>query len=121
MDTFIRKKLRCIFLSIQPKGFCFSPKIREWNEDLAYYQNAQDNFWFGIYYPNVFDQFEFIELKSSFDCYRLTVPEEIGYFEDNELVITAEMGESILLVSAGEYTKEIPITIKREKVNHYFS
>ena len=38
-------------------------QIREWNEDLAYYQNTQDNFWFGIYYPNVFDQFEFIELK----------------------------------------------------------
>lgn len=37
-------------------------EIREWNEDLAYYQNIQDNFWFGIFYPNVFDQFEFIEL-----------------------------------------------------------
>lgn len=36
-------------------------EIREWNEDLAYYQNIQDNFWFGIFYPNVFDQFEFIE------------------------------------------------------------
>ena len=36
MDTFIRKKLRCIFLSIQPKGFCFSPKVREWNEGKYY-------------------------------------------------------------------------------------
>lgn len=36
-------------------------EIREWNEDLAYYQNIQDSFWFGIFYPNVFDQFEFIE------------------------------------------------------------
>lgn len=37
-------------------------EIREWNEDLAYYQNIQDNFWIGIFYPNVFNQFEFIEL-----------------------------------------------------------
>lgn len=37
-------------------------QIREWNEDLAYYQNIQDNFWFGIFHPNVYDQFKFIEL-----------------------------------------------------------
>ena len=37
-------------------------QIQEWNEDLAYYQAIQDDFWFGIYYPDVFDQFEFIEL-----------------------------------------------------------
>lgn len=38
-------------------------EIREWNEDLAYYQNIQGNFWIGIFYPNVFDQFEFINLE----------------------------------------------------------
>lgn len=38
-------------------------EIQKWNEDLAYYQNIQDSFWLGIFYPNVFDQFEFIELK----------------------------------------------------------
>ena len=38
-------------------------QITEWNADVACYQNIQDNFWFGIYYPNVFDQFKFIEYK----------------------------------------------------------
>lgn len=37
--------------------------IQEWNEDLAYYREAQDDFWIGIFYPNVYDQFEFIKLK----------------------------------------------------------
>lgn len=37
--------------------------IQEWNKDLAHYREAQDDFWVGIFYPNVFDQFEFIELK----------------------------------------------------------
>ena len=38
-------------------------EVQDWNEDLVYYQNIQDDFWLGIYYPNVFDQFEIIELK----------------------------------------------------------
>lgn len=37
--------------------------IQEWNEDLAYYREAQDDFWVGIFHPNVYDQFEFIKLK----------------------------------------------------------
>ena len=37
--------------------------IQSWNEDLAYYREVQDNFWVGIFYPNVYDQFEFIEMK----------------------------------------------------------
>ena len=36
-------------------------EIRDWNTDLAYYQNAQDDFWVGIFYPNIFDRFKFIE------------------------------------------------------------
>ena len=39
-------------------------EIREWNEDLAYYQQIQDSFWLGIFYPNVFDQFKFIEYNT---------------------------------------------------------
>ena len=36
--------------------------ICEYNEDLAYYQEIQDDFWIGVFYPNIFDQFELIEL-----------------------------------------------------------
>lgn len=34
----------------------------EWNEDLAYCKKIQRNFWVGIYYPNVYDNLEFIPL-----------------------------------------------------------
>lgn len=37
-------------------------EIRKWNEDLAYHKEIQRNFWVGIYYPNVYDNFEFILL-----------------------------------------------------------
>ena len=37
--------------------------ILEWNKDLAWYKSIQRDFWVGIFYPNVLDQFEFIELK----------------------------------------------------------
>ena len=37
--------------------------IQDWNEDLAYYKKMQHNFWIGIYIPDVFDEFEYIELK----------------------------------------------------------
>lgn len=37
-------------------------QIQEWNEDLARNKKNQDDFWIGIYTPNIYDQFEFIEL-----------------------------------------------------------
>lgn len=37
--------------------------IKEWNQSVRYYQNIQDNFWVGIYYPNVYDEFVTIEYK----------------------------------------------------------
>lgn len=36
--------------------------IQEWNEDLSFYKEAQDDFWIGIYIPNVYDQFEYVPL-----------------------------------------------------------
>ncbi len=36
-------------------------EVQEWNKDVLYYQNVQDNFWVGIFYPNIYDQFETID------------------------------------------------------------
>lgn len=37
--------------------------IEEWNTDLAYHKQIQRNFWVGIFYPNIYDYFDFIELR----------------------------------------------------------
>lgn len=37
--------------------------IEEWNSDLAYRKRIQKDFWVGIFYPDIYDQFEFIEYK----------------------------------------------------------
>ena len=39
-------------------------EIQEWNKDVRFYQNIQDNFWLGIYYPNVFAEFGTIDYES---------------------------------------------------------
>lgn len=38
-------------------------EVQDWNEDLIYYRSMQDNFWIGIFYPDVFDQFETIDYE----------------------------------------------------------
>ena len=39
--------------------------IQHWNEDLSRYKALQEDFWIGIYYPDIFDQFELIPLERS--------------------------------------------------------
>lgn len=39
-------------------------EVQEWNEDVRFYRNIQDNFWVGIFYPNVFDEFETIDYEN---------------------------------------------------------
>lgn len=39
-------------------------KVQNWNEDLAFGREAQNNFWIGIFYPDIYDEFDFIELPS---------------------------------------------------------
>lgn len=38
-------------------------QIQAWNEDLAVNKVMQDNIWVGIFYPDVFDNFEFIPFE----------------------------------------------------------
>ena len=37
-------------------------QVQDWNEKIAVGKINQENFWVGIFYPHVYDQFEFIEL-----------------------------------------------------------
>ena len=38
-------------------------QIQDWNEDLAKGKALQNDFWLGAFYPDVYDQFDFIELE----------------------------------------------------------
>lgn len=35
-------------------------EICDWNKDLVFYKEVQRNFWYGIFYPNIYDNFELI-------------------------------------------------------------
>lgn len=39
-------------------------EIQSWNESLAYNKQVQRNFWIGIFTPNIYDEFELIDLNS---------------------------------------------------------
>ena len=39
-------------------------EVQEWNKDVRYRQAAQSDFWVGIFYPNVYDEFETIDYES---------------------------------------------------------
>jgi hypothetical protein len=39
-------------------------QVQEWNEDLAEGKALQKNFWVGIFYPNIYDEFEFIPIEN---------------------------------------------------------
>ena len=43
--------------------------IRTWNEDLSAKQANQNDFWIGIFIPDIYDQFEYIELKRKGEKY----------------------------------------------------
>lgn len=38
-------------------------EVQKWNEDIRYCQRAQDDFWVGIFYLNIYDQFEIIDYE----------------------------------------------------------
>lgn len=38
-------------------------QIQEWNEDLAYAKIYEKDFWWGVFWPNIYSDFEFIEYK----------------------------------------------------------
>lgn len=38
-------------------------RVELWNSDLAMRKELTNNFWIGIYYPDVYDQFNFIDLS----------------------------------------------------------
>lgn len=61
-------------------------------------------------------KYNHIKLLSSNDCFNMEISNELGEIQGNELVITKDGGEGKLLVSAGEFVKEIPIKVEYEYI-----
>ena len=38
-------------------------RAAQWNADLTYRKNITKDFWVGSFYPNIYDQFELIEME----------------------------------------------------------
>lgn len=38
-------------------------EIQEWNEDVVYRKEMQNNFWVGIFYADIYDEFETIDYE----------------------------------------------------------
>jgi hypothetical protein len=38
-------------------------EVQAWNETLAYHKTIQRDFWLGIFYPNMYDEFKLIDLN----------------------------------------------------------
>lgn len=36
-------------------------EIQDWNEDVVYRKEMQNNFWVGIFYPDIYDEFKTID------------------------------------------------------------
>ena len=38
-------------------------EVQDWNEDVVYRKEMQDNFWVGIFYADIYDEFETIDYE----------------------------------------------------------
>lgn len=86
-DNLLEQKAKCIAFAYAIENKIYKDdfqslmvtweEINEYNESIIEGRKYQDNFWIGIFYPDIYDEFEVIELneESSFstkDCKSFT-------------------------------------------------